>query len=204
MEIVRTSIPEFLPVTRAEAREQLRIEEDEVDAARDKNIDRALLSALDYAALKTSRLLIRGLYAARIECWPCSRRLEIPAGPVLSVDEITYYDGDDVAQVIDAADYNVEILSDRAYIVFKSTYRQPTLTQDRSQRIVVAFTGGYDNPDETGSGDDPALRFPANIKHGILMRMEAEFEAGSVDDDKITALKTAADDVFETMRVFRA
>src|SRR5678809_194962 len=100
--------PEETPVTLEEAKAHLRIDHDDDDVYVQGLID-AATGMVDGRYGSLGRALepqTWELVLDRFPCWPY--HICIPLPPLLSVDSITYTDGDDVEQTIDSADYEVD------------------------------------------------------------------------------------------------
>lgn len=201
MPIVRLTNPDWLPVTLDAAKDHLLV--DGVDAKRDARIETALRSAIEHVEMYSGRLLARATYALTLEDWPARRLIEVPAAPVISVDEVAYYDIDGATQIVADSNYVVEIRPDGALVVFNSEFSAPALYYERAGRVTVAFTAGYENPAESGSGDDPELSLPYTLRAAVLMKTEAIFEAGALGEKELEAIERAIADLIFSKKIIR-
>lgn len=113
----RTVDPTEDPVSLSEAKDHLRITDDDEDA----DISDKLLEAIRFVEEQTHRQLVRATYEITFDRFPVGReRQKLPLSPLSSVDQIDYTDADGDAQTINsgtiASDYVVTTNREPGYI----------------------------------------------------------------------------------------
>lgn len=146
--------PAVEPVTAAELADVLKV------SAQDEG---AFLTALLTAARAwceawTGRFFITRSAALWLDFFPPSRVIEIQAVPVTEVASVTTYDTDDVPTVMDADDYQVDLVAEPARIMLKAGVVPPTGMRNLNA-VKVAFTAGYAD----------AASVPENIKTAVRL-----------------------------------
>lgn len=129
--------PPTLPVTLAEAKVHLR--EDGAD-------EDALIGALIAAAYSHAEKWTGTTFAPSTWDYVApafAARIALPKAPVTSIESITYFDPDDVSQVLTAADYRLD--SERGIVTAASAW--PAVF-DRSDAVTVRFVAGAGVPPE--------------------------------------------------------
>lgn len=102
--------------------------------------------------------------------FPCNRRVIIlPRHPVISVEEITYYDSENESQTIAEADY---YLTAGNTLRFVETFTYPTLYA-RSDALRIEYKAGY------GAS---ATAVPEPIKQAILIGVELQYSPLTPDE----------------------
>lgn len=142
-----------------QAKKQLGIWDDDQD-----DIVLALLaSARDFCerwSERTLRLAVERTYATRN--WPRGGWV-LRHPPVTAVDSIAYYDGDNVLQTLDAANYHVNITAEGfAHVEYASGATLPSV-YDRPASVVVTYSTGYATADDA----------PETAKAAILLVLKA-------------------------------
>lgn len=158
MPLELVTAPTEEPVTVAEAREYLRID--------DRDTDEALLARLIVAARLqaesfTGRALVTQTWDLKLGGWWRGAQL-VPKAPLVSVGSVKYVDADGVEQTWAASNYVVDAPSGpeaaQGRIGYADGVTAPVL-YDTLTPVTVRFTAGY------GDGDD----VPENLKFGLLM-----------------------------------
>lgn len=129
------------PITLAEARSYLRISDDDI-------VDDALLAGLITTARRsaehrTGRALVTQLWRETLNEWPVDSFIELSRSPLVSVQAISYLDGDGTRQTIDAADY--QVVTDALVGAVQPAYGSagwPTCRETPGS-IHVDYTAGY-------------------------------------------------------------
>ena len=101
------SAPAIEPVSLAEAKAHLRLEDDAEDAL----VEAAITAARLYVERATRRALIAQGWRVFLDAWPASRIVDIPIAPLIAVDAVTVYDEDGEATVMEAEAYQVDAVS---------------------------------------------------------------------------------------------
>lgn len=103
------------------------------------------------------------------EQWRLPREIELPMGPLLGVESVTYTDGDGNEQTF--ADYNVDTYSEPGRIRLKTGVSWPT-TQDVPNAVIVRYQAGYSIP---GSSPED-VQLPHAIRAAILLTLGDRYE----------------------------
>ena len=154
----RITAPAATPVSLSELKAHLRIEH---------SADDTLLGALLATAVAEidgrdgylRRAIVTQTWETFYSRFPACRRIVLPMPPLRSVAFIKYYDGANVEQTFDAANYEVVNEGVDGYIMLQANASWPA-TYEREKAVTARFECGY--------GDAAAT--PANIKHAILLR----------------------------------
>lgn len=102
---------------------------------------------------------------------PC-RGIELQRPPLIELLEVSYYDADNVLQVVDPADYYLTE-DEPARLVFGTGF-VPPITYGRPDALRVDYWAGY--PPEGSPEDDFISRVPLPIKAAILFGVELQYE----------------------------
>jgi uncharacterized phiE125 gp8 family phage protein len=110
----------------------------------------------------------------------------LPYGPVTAVTGVTYIDGDDAPQTVNAADYKLDTQSGLAKIRVTETW---PYTNETLNNVVVTYTAGY------GAAD----AVPDVIKHAIKMTVASLYENRG---DEKGSIPSGAQDLLDTIKVY--
>ena len=130
-----------LPVSLAEAKAHVGIEVD--DPTYDIALTVHLRAAVGYVARVLDRALGEQVWQLTLDGFD-GAAIELPVGPVLSVDEVGYLDTAGASQVVDPADYTADLVSNPQRIVLNSDASWPD-TMDRINAVSIEFTAGWDS-----------------------------------------------------------
>jgi len=147
--------PATLPVSRVEAKAQLRVDHSDEDTL----IDRLIAAATAYLDARTGilgRCLITQTWEIVLDAFP-SGAIEIPLGLVQSVTSVAYVDTNGMPQTVSSSDYYVDTTSLSAWVVPEITWPD---TLRAANVMTVRFVAGY------GSA---AAAVPEPIRHAILL-----------------------------------
>lgn len=127
----------------------------------------------------------------------------IPAFPVRDVTEVAYADENEAEQILDGADWYFSEIGGDLEIRFTDTFASPSLSS-RPGAVRVRFSAGYDDPDASGSGDDPALT-PDPMDRMIVMFLTAHWYARreAVAAETMNEVPWAADTLIGMRRIYR-
>lgn len=161
----RTVKPAVLPVTLAESKSDLR---------EDRTIEDALISSLIAASTDYLQAPNGAINKAFItQTWELSvphtdryGRVDLPVTPVQSIESITYFDGSNVQQTLNVADFHLYGEEDWAYIVPKENKSWPS-TYVRLDAITITFKAGF---------GDLSSDVPESIRHAIRLLVVHWFE----------------------------
>lgn len=148
----RVTEPATLPVTLGDLKEWGVIEHNETDP-----LLLGLISEVtDYLQKHTRLQYVSAQFKAYFDEF--SDEMEIPIHPLVSIDAVNYFDGDDVEQLLDPAAYNVR-LRGRPFGICSVDGSSWPATNDKPENISITFTAGY------GTESD----IPRSLKLAIMM-----------------------------------
>lgn len=195
------------PVTIDQVRVHCRAPENGDD---DQLLERALNSAIEYLEQQTELSLQPAVFEYRMPFWPCwaggyrrAYEIDLPRKPVRDVISIEYYDADNAVQTVDVADYSWRMTAEGASIRFKNTFSFPTLSCEEPEPVRVTFAAGYDDPAETGSGDDPNFDLPQRATAAVLLKTEIDYERAGLTEEQSRVLQSSLGALIGQLRVFR-
>lgn len=159
--------PASEPVTVAEAKTHLRVD----GSYDDTYIETLIKVARQMCETYACKSFLTQEREIKLDSFPCARQIELPYGPVQSVDDFTYIDsaGDTQVLVLNT-DYRVDLHSDIARVEYVSSWPSVSWPTNGLQfnSVTIAYTAGYTN-------DDHDI-FPAVIKQAILMQVASLYE----------------------------
>lgn len=158
--------PASEPVTLTEAKDHLRVDQSDSDA----QITAMIQAARERTERYLERSLVTQTLVLNLDAFPSV--IELPRGPVQSVDLIEYIDRDDNTQTMNASDYVVDKAGGR--IVPADGWPK---TDDTVNAVTVEYTAGYGAPADV----------PEAIKHAILLQVERLFDRNP-DTDRSLAI----------------
>lgn len=178
------------PVSLAEAKAQLRINGFDEDEAISDHPDDALIEAMisaarEHAELFTGLVLARRNVICLASSFPeCRKPININTGPVLSVDDVSYYlDGELVPMSM--SELHIETLAIPATISLPSSASWPT-ADNRAGAVRIQLDAGY--VAEPASDVENERLIPPSIKQAILLLMSHMYENREAVTDKPFAL----------------
>lgn len=110
------------------------------------------------------RALIKQTWQATLPAFDDAIRLE--GAPLIAVQSVSYYDADNVLQILAPEAYYVDAVTEPGYIVAAAGAGWPA-TYTRRNAVVVEYTCGY------GETED---KVPESIKLYILARLSEQFD----------------------------
>jgi len=151
----QTTAPATTPISVAELKSHLRI-----DGLTDVYEDALLLLYIKAAVAVCETYcriaIMEQVWTAKLDNF--ADKILLPRPPLISVDEVTYLDGDGVAQTLASSVYQVDTFSQPGGLLLAYNQSWPT-TRDQAQAITIEFTVGYEAADDV----------PENLKHGLKM-----------------------------------
>lgn len=169
-----------LPLTREEVKQHLRIDHDDEDSL----VDIYLAAAVAHAEDFLQRSLMPQVWEVTLDDFPPYydpapgltlaeirdlQTLELPRPPLISVDQVRYFDaaGDEIE--IDAENYTVDLSRSPGFIVPVDGYDWPD-TMEGANKVTIRFTAGYpDVVTDSGSSSGVISTVPAAIRAAILL-----------------------------------
>lgn len=169
----RTVAPTVEPITLAEVKSHIR-QDASVGSIEDAMLTRWIKSAREQAENLTQRYFVEQTWRLELDAFPAA--IELPRGPVLSVQSVKYQDASNVQQTLDPADYTVDKNGRyTSYIVPAYGKTWPT-TYPHINSVLVEWKAGY--------GTD-ATSVPECVKDWMLLTIEDRYNnrGASVDID---------------------
>lgn len=153
--------PATAPVTLDECKADLRIQH----TAEDDLISDLILAATDYCQEVVGKKLVSQVWEYSLPRPDSCGKIWLPLGDAISIDEIRYYDADNVEQVLVVDDFQLYTFEDSAFLQPSADVNWPNLYR-RLDAITVRFTVGY--------GDSSLV--PAGIKRAIRLLVAHWYE----------------------------
>lgn len=151
MGLIRTSPPTSL-ITPSGAKAHLRIDHAEDDAL----LTEMLAASTDYIERQTNTALGAADYLMTLDGWPASGSFRVPRPPLLSIDSITYRDGDGQAVPLPSGSFAVDETERPARVVLIGNL---PATPVAPGAVRVSFRAGYETPEDA----------PAALLHAVKM-----------------------------------
>ena len=172
------------PVTQAEARAHLRVDDD----AENTLITALIAVATQTASDRLQRALVPTRYRLTVDSFPDALELHMP--PIISVQSVKYIDINGSQQTIDPQDYVVDTVSAPGYVVPAYGRTWPA-TQDRINAVEVEYTAGYE-----GSA------IPVPIKQWALLAIGDMYATRERSAEKPVVPQNFADGLLDAYRVW--
>lgn len=160
MALYLTVPPAGEPITLAEAKAHLRIDE----ATEDIYVQALIVSARVRVEVETRRALITQTWTETLDCWPAEGVIPLQIAPVQAITAITVRNADGAMQAIDSALYALDGANLPPRLVLRAGVPTPASIP---AGIAITFTAGY--------GDD-AADVPADIRHAMLLLIASWYE----------------------------
>lgn len=139
MSLTLIAAPYVEPITLAECKAQLGIN----DAVQDSVLTRRITEARQFAEEYTRRAFVRQTWDWGMTAWPASSILDVPLGSLQSVDAISYWDAAGVLQILPSTEYQVDTSSLVGRIMPESGKSWPDLRAEKFNPAIVRFSAGY-------------------------------------------------------------
>lgn len=144
-------------LTLAEAKADLK-----VDQSTDESLIALKLDAAERAVEEyTNRRFMKTVLDFTLSGFP-EGGIVLPVSPVISVDSVKYYDGDNVQQTWAATNYWYNVSSNPTVIQYDSP---PSVRDNRTDVVTVRFTVGYSNEAATATQQ---AAVPPPLKQAVL------------------------------------
>lgn len=132
--------------------------------------DTLLTSMLTTARAAVERQTRRGLntqtWIAHLDTFPSGNEIILPMAPLLSVTSVVYYDEDGASQTFDAANYQVDTVSQPGRIVLDPDSDWPD-TDEGINKVIITYVVGY---------GATAASVPAELRSAILYHIAHRYE----------------------------
>ncbi len=138
MGLTRTVDPAIEPVTLAEVKDHLRID----DTADDAVLTILIQAARENVEHQQKRQLITATYEYTLDGFPAGD-IVLPMPPLISVASISYEDTAGDTQTWAAANYQVDITGERGTVSVEPTESYPSTEADRKNAITITYDAGY-------------------------------------------------------------
>lgn len=205
--------PAFEPISLEQARQHLRVDVYPGSPAThpdDDLISRAIVAARERAEEITRRALVE--QGVRLvapswypDAWPRTRQrgIDLLRPPLISVDQVTYYDDNNTLQVVTSSNYFIEETQPVHRLRWAASFDFPC-TYDRADAVRVDYTAGYAGQASPVTDQaEAASGIPASIINGMLLLVGDMYEHREATLVGVSAVVlTAADALFESKRVF--
>ncbi|MBY5689347.1 hypothetical protein HFO41_10980 [Rhizobium leguminosarum] len=133
----------------ATAKQQCRVDADVTE-------DNALIEGFVAAATRhVEKSLDMALLKQTWRDYACrfNRCIRLSKAPVVTVVSVKYFDGDNVQQTVNSADYQMLVDAEGAYVAFGSSWSAPSI-YDRPDAVSVDYEAGVDGADKV----EPQIR----------------------------------------------
>ena len=177
--------PTGLPVTLAEAKDDLRID----DASQDAVVTAWLAGITDYTEHRLGRALLTQTWRVWADVFPDA--FMVPRPPAASVTAIRYFDSANVQQTINPADFTLDAAKLPGWIVPAAGKAWPA-TYDRINACWADVICGY------GTADD----VPAAIKLFIRAKLREQFDP-AVRPEKDTVQSSFLDRLLDPYMIWQ-
>jgi uncharacterized phiE125 gp8 family phage protein len=168
MGLMRITSPDHLPVTVAQAKAHMNVENDLDDAL----IEGFIEAAAEMAENLTRRQLVTSQWDYTAPAFPRCGPLELPRPPLQSVDAVFYIDPDGQEQQLSCGAYSVDTYALVAAIRPVPGTSWPS-TQPGPNAVRVRYTCGWPMDD---AASPPAWTGPKSIATWILVRVATMYE----------------------------
>lgn len=194
--LIRLSQPSDLVIPIEDAMSRLRAADED-----EQEVTQMLKAATARFEQRTQRIMLPADFEWRARGFDC---LTVPVVPLRSQVTLVYLDADDAKQTVPLDQFTVEPLDDRGFRVrMKSGFVQPSLSCS-DLPVRVEFEAGYDNPAESGSGDDPATARNMIDVQAILMLTAHWYRSREIAADvELWDVPAAFEDLVAERRIYR-
>jgi uncharacterized phiE125 gp8 family phage protein len=154
MGLVRTVAPAAEPVSVAEAKEHLRVD----DTSNDTLIGVLIAAARESVEGMTGRALVTQTWRLTLDAFPCDTLIRLPRPNLLTVTSVAYVDENGDPQTWDSANYVVDTASLPGALRLAYDVDWPT-TRTQPNAVTITYTAGY----------GLAAAVPSAIKAAVLL-----------------------------------
>lgn len=196
--LIRLSRPDALFVSLEDVKAHVVIDSDDDDEL----VKGYIRAATRLAEDRTGRVFLPTDFEFRADCW--REPIVIPVAPVRDVVEVTYLDDGNVVRTVAPADWYYVITAEGAEVRFADSFSSPVLS-DRPQAVRVRFSAGFDEPDTSGSGDDPELKQDPMDRQIVMILVANWYQMREpvIVDQTVAELPFSARSLIEMRRILR-
>lgn len=137
MPLISTSPPAVEPLSLAEAKLHLRVD----DAAEDTTIGSLIVAARRHVEQVTGLALIQQGWSLYLDRWP-GMQVVLPLSPLIAIADVWVYGEDDVGAAVDAAHWFADNVSRPPRLVLRSGRAWPRPGRT-ANGIEIAFSAGF-------------------------------------------------------------
>jgi uncharacterized phiE125 gp8 family phage protein len=185
------------PITRAEAKLHLRIDDISGSHPDDTLVDALITAARQFGEQYTRRAFAPQTLEMTLDAFPCGN-IVLDMGPVASVTHIKYTDYDGVEQTVATSDYALSTygLSDTIALAYNETW--PTARAQRDA-VRIRYVTGYA---ATGAGAGNTV-LPKPARQGMLLMIGHWYEQREAVNigDIVNELPLAARALLDTIKI---
>lgn len=174
------------PISLQEAKQHLRNPEN----TEDSEILRFIQTARRVTEHKIGRKISAQVWDAFLDSFPANE-IELPYGPLSSVEYVKYYDGADALQTVPSTNYTVDASSDLGRVVLTFGQTWPSVAPGLENAVVVRFTTGYANTDA----------IPPNVRHYMKLMIEELDKNRGLTTEKEVFLAPWAERLLDSERI---
>lgn len=164
--LTRTVAPTVEPVSLAEAKKHLEIQE--LDQTHDSAISRMIQAAREQVEKELAVCLVNQTYTLSMRKFPSEDvdkgSIRIDKKPVSSITSITYYDSNNAQQTLGTGVYGLD--AERSVVYLKYDQEWPSITEQHDGIVITAVIG-------YGA---TAATVPEHAKHQILIQIQEWFD----------------------------
>jgi len=186
------------PITRAEAKLHLGIDDIGGSHPDDAIIDALITGARLYGEQYTNRALASQVLELALDEFPADEeRITLPRPPVASVTSIKYTDMSGAEQTFSSANYTLSQYGDNCMIALAYDASWPS-TQDVIDAVRICYVTGYA---ASGAGAE-FTALPKAARQGLLMHISLMYPRNSLTPAERQAMEKARDELLNTIKIW--
>ena len=185
------------PITRAEAKLHLGLDDMSGSHPDDAIVDALITGARQYAEHYTGRALAEQTIEAALDEFPDSDddRIDLPMPPVASITSVKYTDTAGAEQTITGSAYALSTYGESRTVAPTSGNYWPS-TEDIPDAVRIRYVTGYA---ATGSGAEYAV-LPKAVRQGMLMHISLTYPRNVFTPGERSAMESARDMLLNTIK----
>lgn len=185
------------PVTRAEAKLHLRLDDIGGSHPDDALVDALITAARQYAEHYTGLALAEQTLEAALDEFPDKEYIDLPMPPVVSITSLKYTDESGVEQTLATTKYALSTygLSRRVQLTYDSEWPDTRVINDA---VRIRFLTGY------GAAGTAAgfATLPKTARQAILLHIQLTYPGNKLTPQDVEALEKARDSLLDTIKVW--